>query len=158
MSFITAPSPPTDNLYKFVAIAGLVFFFGGPFYWATFELKLQERQTAAWVSLHKQIEIPFEYLVPPRFEKTPEGNQAREKWEALKKSIDAQETEHIRVGEQLRNLERMEGLVSGLGIFFLALGAVMAVVSFRLWYRRVQVPQDLLLQKQLSDASRPPAA
>ncbi len=50
MSLGLFPSPPTDNLYKFVAVAGLLLFIGAPVYWATFYLQLAEKENAAQVA------------------------------------------------------------------------------------------------------------
>jgi len=158
MTFISPPSPPTDNLYKFVAISGLLLLVGAPVYWATFEVKLQERQTEAWVSLFKRIQVPGEYLVPPRFESTPEGNRAREEWQALRDSIDSQEAEHFRITAQLRDLERVERLVSVVALLAAVLGLIFASLGFRFWYVRVQVLQDQLLKKQLAEAGTNKAA
>src|SRR5664279_740265 len=93
MSFIAPPAPPTDNLYKFLAISGVMLLLAAPVYWSAFEIKVEERYTQAWVALYRQIETPGEYFVPPRFENTPEGAKAREKWEALKAKIDAEDVE-----------------------------------------------------------------
>ena len=153
MSFISPPSPPTDNLYKFVAISGLLLLVGAPVYWTTFEVKLQERQTEAWVSLFERIQVPGEYLVPPRFENIPEGNRGHEKWQALRDSIDSQEAEHFRISAQLHDLERVERLVSVVSLLAGALGLLFASLGFRFWYVRVQLPQDQLLKKQLAEAS-----
>jgi hypothetical protein len=151
MSLFTPPSPPTDNLYKFVAISGVVLLIGAPVYWTSYELQLQERETEAWASLIKQVSVPGEYFFPPKADGTPEAAKAHEKWEALKRIVDAQEADNFRIRRRLHDLERFEVLVTTLAWTFGMLGLFLSMLGFRLWYVRVQRPQDRLLLKQAAE-------
>src|ERR1039458_3252958 len=58
MSLPTIPSPPTDNLYKFMAIAGLVLFVLAPAYLATFYLADKQRQFDAEMAELRELPPP----------------------------------------------------------------------------------------------------
>ena len=140
-------TPPTDNLYKFVAISGLVLLFGAPVYWATFELQLQERRTEAIVAFEKSWP-PAEYFFSPKPDDTPENARVRERWEALRNAVEAAEVRNARATARLHQFERLDRGLSALAIVLALAGLAAALVGFRLWYVRVQRPQDRLLLKQ----------
>ncbi len=140
-------SPPTDNLYKFVAISGLVLLFGAPVYWGTFELQVQERRTEAIVAFEKSWPPP-EYFFLPTSVGTNDGGGARERLEALRQSVEAAQAENVRATERLREFERLERWLTVLAILLAVVGLAATVGGFRLWYVRVQRPQDQLLWKQ----------
>ncbi len=100
MSLPSLPSLPTDNLYKFMAITGVVLFVGAPVYWATFYFQLAEKETAsqvARVELREQI-LEYAHLPPPpkRGEQLSPG--VSEAWAKQRETVDTRRKE-LRLAE-----------------------------------------------------------
>ena len=100
MSLPSLPSLPTDNLYKFMAITGVVLFVGAPVYWATFYFQLAEKETASQVARVELREQIFEYahLPPPpkRGEQLSPG--VSEAWAKQRETVDTRRKE-LRLAE-----------------------------------------------------------
>lgn len=146
---MTLPSIPTDNLYKFLALSGLILAgFSGTFLplqihktklkvievEAEMQIIGQERESIGWeISRLKEIEYP-----------TPEQIAIiQDRHEENAKRLILAESAR----KQLEYLVRLYSLLSGLSGVGLVLGLIMATVGFTLWYTRVQRPLD----KSMSD-------
>jgi hypothetical protein len=159
MSALPIPTSPTDNLYKFVSIAGLILLLGSPVYWASFSLALEQRELDDLVAFFKTNQsTPGEYFFPPRADDTPEGKQRRERWETIKKTVDEAELERFRTSGNLSLYARYRNTVAALSLLSAFVGLLVSLVGFRLWFIRVQRPQDQLLALQLQAAKSTRAA
>ena len=166
---MNVPSPPTDNLYKFIAITGVVL--------AIVSLVLLEQRYSRQMDLDielsigkKSIEaaVEFQYtsnnLLPKEFavidELSGEGEDAEQKANKLKSDY------YFRIFEDVRRrllhmnrdgtnyqkkLETAEGyrktnaiVMSMLGVAFIV-GCFLASWGFSLWYRRLQKYQDIIV-------------
>jgi len=150
MSLPSLPSLPTDNLYKFMAITGVVLFVGAPVYWATFYFQLAEKETAsqvARVELREQI-LEYAHLPPPpkRGEQLSPG--VSEAWAKQRETVDTRRKE-LRLAEAQYTLFRsLSAIVNSLSIISALAGVAIGYRGFRLWYVRVQRPQDQILLRQ----------
>jgi hypothetical protein len=123
------PSPPTDNLYKFIAVAGLVLLFGAPVYWSSYtDASHGQRLEALRALLQKAA--------------TPDPRAAEEEVERHKKAYEFVQDA----------LSKYDQWVKYLSLVAAVAGLLLAAVGFWLWYVRVQRPQDTLLQRQVEQA------
>lgn len=144
------PSPPTDNLYKFLALAGILVAVGSYIFVylqadRSQELLIELKQGAALIHAETEIARLRSLLNDP--------NERRSKH-----LEEAYETA-VREGARLTKVEEelafllawknryMIALVAGLVV-----GAALSAVGFVLWYRRVQKYQDLILRRQATEA------
>jgi hypothetical protein len=128
------PSPPTDNLYKFMALAGLVLMFGAPIYWAKYEADLTDYVVE---QIRNLPEVPPLYSTP-----TPEDRaEAKRKAEAWKPPSG------------LARYMRHDIAINTISLVLFIAGFICTGLGFWLWYVRVQRHLDALLLKQ---ATKPP--
>jgi hypothetical protein len=177
---MTIPSLPTDNLYKFIALSGLVLMLFSATYpvHQVFELRERKAQTDEEVEVLR-IEVTALMEKVARLEKEvdafdKETKEAREtdRDKDLVKSRAAEfrarsaeirqanlelEMRSARLAVKHRLLSDIATnvliVIVVLGVFGTA-GLFMASWGFRAWYFRVQRLQDLLLNKQLTDLRR----
>lgn len=151
---MTLPNLPTDNLYKFLALSGLllaVISFAYPMnliYEAREQLISQQTEFKVLKieleSIHAQLEIADVRgsLV------TGEGRELLEKHYkndiALIK-VNGQAAKIELLANEIESWKLWMAILVGLGVFF-------TVVGFILWYRVVQAPADKLLCLQLIEA------
>src|SRR5689334_12006318 len=77
------PSPPTDNLYKFMALSGLVLIIIAPFFWANYYFPQADRIHLAFESLRD--EVNGLSLPDPLKQTTQQIKEERAKMDALRK-------------------------------------------------------------------------
>ena len=153
--------PPTDNLYKFIAIAGIVMF-AGPWFIVLPEYRaLQtrryelDRQVAV---LEEEVDYAKERI--PRLEarieqllatdpRTPDVDELialnRKELEDLRTGVLAFYTKPVELrvtNEHLRALAGDTLILMWYGRMATTIGAVLMVTGFSLWYRRLQRYQD----------------
>lgn len=188
--------PPTDNLYKFAAVFGLVLFVGGLFFppWlfhqsglellkavagnkelAVYETLGEERKqqlktrTQQAETQLKQLQDRISHLASSRNSHSDEIDKLESAIKDANKRLETLEDasyefnlnlelKKAQVREQQTlsiNETRDSRLVMVVGWVFAALGVVIAVRGFVMWYRRVQVFQDTNLKVEVTskDAS-----
>ena len=149
------PSFPTDNLYKFQALAGLFLIVFGTIYPSQKLSELQLRRAATETERNVLV-IQLDAL--------------KEEVAEVKKSTQPTEAQASRLTERLLELQIKQAQIVGKGtqeailiedIIFawrtlrigLLLGLFLSITGFLCWYFRVQKPQDKLLQNQLAAKS-----
>jgi hypothetical protein len=155
--------PPTDSLYKFLAVAGIAFFLGS----AGFAYREFERYQDRLLTIFREGEMAnFNYAI------------VKEKMNHLQARKNELEEEKLRTGKPIPKTalkafikeldkvepdlskscyERAQVLVKSLEFeqfkkyqfwyfLFCAIGAItgllLSMIGFRLWYQRLQKPQD----------------
>ena len=97
MTFPPLPSPPTDNLYKFAALTGVILVLGAPVYWATYTNAARQREVIAWEALRDEANTPFEYLAGPRL--TPsdpaEAKAQEERFSKMRVEVERKHREFV---------------------------------------------------------------
>jgi len=153
------PSLPTDNLYKFLAIAGLVIIVlsvVGP--WSRYEqLTSKTIEVETQTSIYKKGIASVELAIMKLKEEWKKAKSEKER-ELLQSRLDE-------LQRQIRQLEIIIPEIAGkkalhqrfmettaifvvAGACGLVLGVVLSIVGFVLWYRRVQRYQDAILKQQ----------
>jgi hypothetical protein len=145
MSFPTLPSPPTDNLYKFMAMSGVVLLIVAPIFCAQFYVSQAERTRKAFETLGESF-APADYeMAKVKFENdkpiTDEEKNLIEKYDALKKEASS-------AGSEFLIYDRFSRVVTVLSILLGLLGCLLSWFGFYLWYLRVQKPLDRILLKE----------
>lgn len=154
--------PPTDNLYKFLAIFGLVVF-GFGCYLPLQKLESLDSEVAKWRSAwgpmitrleiqndwaREDLDCAIDYSESKRLGSAPSDHcvkafAARDKREAdsreLQIAVDALKSDQYR----LDFLQGQYVLWRNIGIAAALLGIVCSAAGFWLWYVRVQRPIDL---------------
>jgi hypothetical protein len=62
MNVPALPTPPTDNLYKFMALSGVVLLIVAPIFWANYYITQAERTRLAFEALGASLPPPDYYL------------------------------------------------------------------------------------------------
>jgi hypothetical protein len=158
------PTPPTDNLYKFVALSGLILLLFVPVYYGG-SYRDAARQSYAAETEFNVIDQERRFLAQEIFAlyggSKPPGELTEVEREALlKKSGEWQQKyrdwwlRDIRAKGLRRTIELLDQelrILRGVLALSLVVGSVFSLLGFRLWYQRVQRHQDLLL---LSESKR----
>lgn len=141
----TIPTPPTDNLYKFMALAGIVLLVAAPFYWTSYYVKQQERFHATLRSMKAAMPPSDYFYAKVQIEKgdnvSPERRQLVEHYDAAKKESDE-------LGDEFLVTEQFQRVAAFFAIFLGGLGLVLVFLGFSLWYLRVQRPLDRVLMRE----------
>jgi len=146
------PSLPTDNLYKFLAIAG-VMLFGFSFAFPMVQIDELDLKYAVWRSdldlMGLEIQIADESI------KMAEGRKNLSSKEVLELKRNNQDNRRklLQIKNKLRELDVIHQRIIFYRWFFVGgiiLGAVMAFAGFGLWYYRIQRPLDIQLKKSRS--------
>jgi len=158
-------TPPTDSLYKFIAISGLVAIgFSVAYPWnkhIEYELKVAEVQAEIDKSQLKvdQLKDLFDSL---REQESKLPTRDRDQLDMLKekeKNVVSQMREaQLPVDERRRALRNLNEALRSyylMGLVSLITGALLATTGFWLWYLRVQRFVD---SKMRNDAENKPAA
>lgn len=131
---MSLPTIPTDNLYKFLAIAGLVLII-------TFEILYVSKGsqvTSRELALREDIE-----LLQKRVNEKIDRGDAKEARELFLK-LENQCTEYRKLAFDVDHFD----VIGKQRKLFDVVGAVMSIIGFGLWYDRVQKYQDIILKKQ----------
>jgi len=152
MNFPALSSPPTDNLYKFMALSGVVLLIIAPFFWAKFYITHAERTQLA-IQMLRELPPPGYFDARAAIEGglrvSAEQKKLVEKYDALRK-------ESSRVGSEFLFYENFRYVVTGAAIFLGLLGCALTYFGFRLWYLRLQKPLDRILKKQAAEPDEDP--
>ena len=171
------PNLPTDNLYKFLGLSGIVIILTSSYVLLITLIELEEKiidtKEQQRISVEKNRESS-ERL--EEFGKIAERLAAIKKKKKLPQNADKSvlqyysgsdlkkldeklhQSFHQRIIETINtefNAQRVESLkqraeqLKYASIFFNIFGFVLSLVGFTLWYRKVQKPQDMLLQSEL---------
>jgi ferric-dicitrate binding protein FerR (iron transport regulator) len=162
MSLAAIPSPPTDNLYKFAALLGVLIALAGPTYYVTQSTELQLKEVSAQqdVALYqKQIEWLMADISGSWHQVKPDANGRIPELSAEEQAAYREIFERRRNLEltkvKLEHVEKSVSVVrSQLRLLFwlmiggLVVGVPLSVWGFRRWHQRVQKLQDLQLKNQ----------
>jgi hypothetical protein len=151
---------PTDNLYKFMAIAGLVLFIFGAY---TCFSNIRQIETAVWQQevAAQMIEREQEWMLSRLAEINAEVDAAGSndiagrdgqiaELEEIQERLKEQNSSLGEHHESLLNLEyenKWSFVIQFGGLICATVGAWLSWFGFRLWYLRVQVFQDAALRK-----------
>lgn len=161
------PKLPTDNLYKFMAITGLVLFIVSPGYWlaihskATPLIKAQNEERKAELALADALTNPIYAAtttntffrkdglleVRGRIVRTlqtnvPDAQRAMTNTvQNLQQALEKADVQAVIYFEHTR-------VAKLVALGTMGLGALLMGVGFSLWYVRVQKPLDLILAKK----------
>jgi hypothetical protein len=139
------PSLPTDNLYKFMALSGVVLLLVAPIFWAKFYISHSERTRAAIESLGYSLPPPEYYFFRA---KVLGGESVTEEQRKLVEKFDSLRRESSRLDGEFLLYDRFSYVVTSAAIFLGLLGLALTWFGFRLWYLRVQKPLDRILLKE----------
>lgn len=151
------PALPTDNLYKFMALAGLVIAIGVPLFIGSQMVRLQTDVAATGAHI-ESLDTRVEYL-----------REHADFWRkndkavpeiALERMLQAQDLiiERQRDANVMRkkNDVRLDYIreFAMAGLIAMAVGAFTSLAGFALWYAQVQRPSDLIIKAQANVARR----
>jgi hypothetical protein len=151
---MTVPPLPTDNLYKFLALSGLVLC-GVCFWYPHAQIYRLLGDDIRWRTDAEVVKIQYEYLKADieRLGKVPtnslsaaevaELRQRNQQLEVARAELDGKRQQIIITLDELRGLQHLRKAGLAFGMFLWLLG-------FWLWFRRVQLPLDAMLRKQVS--------
>lgn len=137
------PNIPTDNLYKFIAISGLALLF----YCISFPILLHTNAMERMDKLSEElagITADLGFLKEDAAIASAQGESKEEAIQRFRKSRDVRRQQAI-FGEKLKILHRLNAqtewlpLLSAIGS---AVGLLISIVGFWLWYCRLQQPLD----------------
>jgi hypothetical protein len=149
MNLPQIPTPPTDNLYKFMAISGVVLIIVSPIFWAHFHITQTQRTRLAFETLAESLP-PAEYMMAEA--KIRNAKVVTEEEKKLVEKYDALLKESRLAGSEYLAYADFTNVVTGVAIVLGTLGVVLSASGFILWYCRVQVPLDRILAKQAKEA------
>jgi hypothetical protein len=146
MTIPKLPLPPTDNLYKFMAISGVVLLIVAPIFWAQFYITHAERTQLAIRAL--RIDLPPEHEYWDSKARIERAESVTDEQRKFVEEYDAQQKESDRIVSEFLIYEGFSTVVTVVAIFLFSLGLVFTPLGFRLWYVRVQKPLDRILAMQ----------
>jgi hypothetical protein len=161
---MTVPLPqlPTDNLYKFMAITGLVLLVLSPYFWVRFSLAEHEKLDATTKAL-------FNYFPNIRYMDNLEATRQAGRWVSPTNTdpfesnrlvlLQAAGNDYQRAATEFEDLNRHAGLIAFACVAGAAIGLALCVSGFWLWYSRIQKHQDRILAieaKAVTEPSHPP--
>jgi hypothetical protein len=146
--------PPTDNLYKFIALSGLLLALGAPVYWTAYQITLDEREESY---IHAHLDALGAHVEPYDPMGALNGTLVPTPTPSLdvKAQAEVKQRELYRASVGLGRYARFRVAVNIIAAIAWIVGVLLTLSGFRLWYRRVQVPQDQLLAKQLELKPKP---
>ena len=150
------PNLPTDNLYKFVALAGLVMLFLSVLFPVRWLLEIQQKQAdlgAELLTLEDEAKYFSDSIQKAESQLAQMSKKAAEqKREQIERSrrelrskLHVLKAKHQQIDTLITLGREFRSLVSA-GMF---IGLGLAFGGFSLWYRRVQRLQDSLLRRQV---------
>jgi hypothetical protein len=158
---VPIPSLPTDNLYKFMAIAGSVCAVGSVVLLFLAEqgliesLQLRSNEMFRLSEEGYQTVIEMNELIIVAASKIDDANQASE--EAQKGKIEAAKQRMKLIENQIEEKRRIDSSVikakvADLNVFkwtcvmLCCIGLVISILGFRWWWKCVQLPHDEMLR------------
>jgi hypothetical protein len=158
--FFNPPTLPTDNLYKFIAIAGLIILIVGNGYNLYFTNELAawyRQQLSEWSVLNVEIEYTIKETAQlNEILKQTSGNNElqkyyQEKMDKLLSDAKAQDIKKAIFDERLKisgENKRKQDILLVVAILSNIIGSMLLIAGLRLWYTRVQIYQDRILKDQ----------
>lgn len=156
--------PPTDNLYKFLAIFGLVVF-GFSWYVPLQKLEDYNREVAKWntawgpvLTRSRELDYNAREALECAIEKAESSTKRGLSKDCIEIELkraqsDMATRDHERVIAELRGgremldyLGKQFTIYRNLGIAFGLVGLMLCVIGFWLWYVRLQKPLDIANQ------------
>src|SRR5580704_1991991 len=140
------PQPPTDNIYKFFAIFGLVLFLAsGLLLWG----QVQQRVVIESEIEHLTQEIAYNLKLPdsPRLDTGKVVRDASPEDKAKVARVNE-------LKERIADLTLPFWLLIAFGALGTVGGLILMVKGFRLWYDRAQVYQDRVLKAQADNDAK----
>jgi len=125
MNVPALPSPPTDNLYKFMALSGVILLIIAPFFWAKFYITHTERTRSAWDALRP---LPYEYFMAKA--KVESGEPVSEGQRKLVETHDAMRKESDKLGSEYLLYDRFSNVVTATAVFLWLLGHLLTWFGF----------------------------
>jgi hypothetical protein len=171
-------SPPTDNLYKFIAIAGLVLLVGPWFVYfpESRELSARSFQTQRRIaSNQKQVELTNAEAValgrqlselnkiesqtlPPGSPDSDKRRDLKARNEALQQRLATSQVNAAETGVDTVEITELQTQAKRLlvsSVFFTIAGALLSLLGFYLWFTRVQRFEDAALVTRAKTESSP---
>jgi hypothetical protein len=148
MNLPLLPTPPTENLYKFAAITGVILCILAPLYWASFYVAYRHQELAALQSLHDAV-ASEDFSVLKATDQTAKTMTTEEK-QLVEHSNSAKQRAQS-TGADYLLMARFFNVVNVIAVTFEIAGLFVTFWGFNRWYRRVQEPLDRILQKQARD-------
>lgn len=152
------PSIPSDNLYKFAALAGLALIAFSLTYLSSksYELQIAEIETNAQI---ERIKIDLQHLKKNMDDLKKDISEMTEnRMQATEKKLSTTYTQLIEYGHKevdviaLQNKTELQKIwfkkYLDAGFYVFMLGSFATVYGFGFWYIRVQKPQDKKLKKE----------
>jgi len=151
------PKVPTDNLYKFMALSGIVLLVASAFprYWQAkleFELIRVQGEKRKVTKKKEWAHADMDYLLTKSNklkEETSEWKEAKDLAAAEPQLIEKkrQEIQEKEISQRLDVIRRLKYVIAG-GRW---VGAILSVFGFLLWYHKLQKYQDKIVKKQATD-------
>jgi hypothetical protein len=147
------PNLPTDNLYKFIALAGLTIIFFSmvlPII-ALHNLKLELLKTNGELSV---LQAEFEFLRDDMevAKRNPSPETAPRLGDKMKE-LRIRTLQLKSKDEAERFLHRQTIIWQSVATIGISIGSLMLILGFKFWYQRVQKYQDLILKKEAGELS-----
>lgn len=154
MSLPSVPRLPTDNLYKFAAIAGVLVFIaswvGPAVAYSRFEETVWERQRDLdLLDIQRAADSLGKELLATE-ERTNTSAEHARRLDSLRLRIDSTSRETVTLMARVREAkaaERWLWIYVALGFVFSVTGFITATWGFRRWYTRLQRPLDEWVKK-----------
>ena len=166
---------PTDNLYKFLALSGLVVIGYSNYYFKKSEnelsqnvyvLKTEIDEHAIRVEALKDTGKRFRELLdntiadqsgtyerdPKKLELEYTDDEIKEIQNKIRESLMESQIQTSKYKNSNNRLLKLQQELEWLRVLYkiaTAAGFILTVIGFRLWYTRVQKPQDSLLREQI---------
>ena len=151
MNLPTLPSPPTDSLYKFMALSGIILLVVAPFFWAKYYISQAERTHMALKTLRESI-APYNYYIANG--KLQNGEPLSDNEKKLVEKYDALKNDADQAGSEFLVYDKFSFVIAVAAISLGVLGAVLTGCGFYNWYYKVQRPLDRLLLEQSERMTR----
>lgn len=170
---IPTPTPPTDSLYKFMAISGIILMIVFGFFIFSALHSDQERcikynEEVALLNIQRDIikgELEYSIRHDPQFDSTHLSKEEVKNYilgyvqknELFKKKASEIKIKNAEMASKLATIEEYRKLYSSEQwsyYFFLYTGEIIAIIGFILWYSKVQKPIDVLEKQKLLKEER----
>lgn len=153
MSTPEIPSLPTDNLYKFAALTGLVLLLAAIFLWANFYIHRLEKNLLVRVRLLEAIEAPYQYYIAKARAKNGEDVSIEQK--TMISRFDEAKAASDQALMEFNQVDNYNLIVTRIALCLGFSGIVISTIGFRLWYLRVQKPLDRILLNEARKKNNP---
>jgi len=142
-------TPPTDSLYKFLALTGIIIFLAtGAFAWVAFksfsERLYQAKKRGRLIA--RKLELMQSWIADVAH---PQANLIKTRDETIEIACLSEENE-VEV-EELERVSRSLTAMLVISSIVMIASTVLAAKGFSLWYDRVQVYQDQLLRSEAEE-------